>query len=291
MVSACGSTSQAIVPSNNTATFAADSASNRLNLDCVRSGKGATGPEADKFCWIDWTGLPLKNGTTPVRISVDGGYFDADATLTIPNSKYVSMFIRDYTAQSRKFLFAPAYKLNGHKTALGFHVDEGHGGDNKASIKFSNIKAYSTVNQDGSITQLQDWDMAFGDAETMSDWGTNMYEQTIITSDKPLRMIGAVNAGGHCYQLGNIGWGTGKVTLKGGGGEYGHGGPQGTSFGRDSDVAVVAGATMPTTFTVEFDQYMSTAESAIAVGFHLPYTKLYQLTYDSNGASGNVPRQ
>ena len=35
-------------------TTTADDTGGRTVLDCRQSGEGATGPYADKFCWIDW---------------------------------------------------------------------------------------------------------------------------------------------------------------------------------------------------------------------------------------------
>lgn len=56
-------------------TTTADDTGGRTVLDCRQSGEGATGPYADKFCWIDWSNLPLDSSgkPTPVRINVPGG--------------------------------------------------------------------------------------------------------------------------------------------------------------------------------------------------------------------------
>lgn len=52
-------------------------------LPCVLSGTSATGPEADRFCWVDWSGFDFKDSQTystqgrQIRFSMPGGYIEA----------------------------------------------------------------------------------------------------------------------------------------------------------------------------------------------------------------------
>ncbi len=273
-------------------TTTADDTGGRTVLDCRQSGEGATGPYADKFCWIDWSNLPLDSSgkPTPVRINVPGGHIDADATVT--HTDNAALTAKDFTGNKWRRL-TPAYRLTGN-TALAFHHIQGNSADPLASVMFSNIT--SVANQTAtSVNVLKDFQLAFGDAETMSGYVVNdkkTYEQTDIESDKmldKLGMIGDANPN-QSYSEANTGYGTTHVTLAGG--------PAGkhAPFTDDSNSkgAAVIGATQPTRFKVSFKQVnhpVNNAWSAIAIGVYMPYLTAYPLTYDKNSsdASGQVP--
>lgn len=119
---------------------------------------------------------------------------------------------------------------------------------------FSNIT--SVANQTAtSVNVLKDFQLAFGDAETMSGYVVNdkkTYEQTDIESDKmldKLGMIGDANPN-QSYSEANTGYGTTHVTLAGG--------PAGkhAPFTDDSNSkgAAVIGATQPTRFKVSLNR-------------------------------------
>ena len=273
-------------------TTTADDTGGRTVLDCRQSGEGATGPYADKFCWIDWSNLPLDSSgkPTPVRINVPGGHIDADATVT--HTDNAALTAKDFTGNKWSRL-TPAYRLTGN-TALAFHHIQGNSADPLASVMFSNIT--SVANQTAtSVNVLKDFQLAFGDAETMSGYVVNdkkTYEQTDIESDKmldKLGMIGDANPN-QSYSEANTGYGTTHVTLAGG--------PAGkhAPFTDDSNSkgAAVIGATQPTRFKVSFKQVnhpVNNAWSAIAIGVYMPYLTAYPLTYDKNAsdAAGEVP--
>lgn len=273
-------------------TATADDTGGRTVLDCRQSGEDATGPYADKFCWIDWSNLPLDSSgkPTPVRINVPGGHIDADATVT--HTDNAALTAKDFTGNKWSRL-TPAYRLTGN-TALAFHHIQGNSADPLASVMFSNIT--SVANQTAtSVNVLKDFQLAFGDAETMSGYVVNdkkTYEQTDIESDKmldKLGMIGDANPN-QSYSEANTGYGTTHVTLAGG--------PAGkhAPFTDDSNSkgAAVIGATQPTRFKVSFKQVnhpVNNAWSAIAIGVYMPYLTAYPLTYDKNSsdASGQVP--
>ena len=260
-------------------------AAERVSLPCVPSGPNATGPHAKDFCWIDWSNLPLRDGTTPVRIGVRGGHVDADLTLThSANSVWMT---RDYSGQDRTFQFTPAYALAGAKTALGFGANGPGRADRSASVTFTDISAVP----DGERDVLKDFRMAFADAEVMSGAQDGSgYERTDLTSDKPLESLGWVGDDdpAHSYQETFSGLGTTHVTLAGGGTVVSPGGNYADSAG-----ALVAGAKEPKTFTVDFRQVNgeSGLESAIAVGVYMPYLTPYPLVYDANGGVGTLPEQ
>ena len=253
-------------------TTTADDTGGRTVLDCRQSGEGATGPYADKFCWIDWSNLPLDSSgkPTPVRINVPGGHIDADATVT--HTDNAALTAKDFTGNKWSRL-TPAYRLTGN-TALAFHHIQGNSADPLASVMFSNIT--SVANQTAtSVNVLKDFQLAFGDAETMSGYVVNdkkTYEQTDIESDKmldKLGMIGDANPN-QSYSEANTGYGTTHVTLAGG--------PAGkhAPFTDDSNSkgAAVIGATQPTRFKVSFKQVnhpVNNAWSAIAIGVYMPY--------------------
>ena len=269
-----------------------DDAAGRTVLECRQSGEGATGPYADKFCWIDWSNLPLSRTgePIPVRINVPGGHIDADATIT--HTDNAALTTKDFTGDKWSRLI-PAYRLTGN-TALAFHHIQGNSADPLASVMFSNIT--SVANQTAtSVNVLKDFQLAFGDAETMSGYVVNdkkTYEQTDIESDKMLDKLGMIGDANpdKSYSEANTGYGTTHVTLAGG--------PAGkhAPFTDDSNSkgAAVIGATQPTRFKVSFKQVnhpVNNAWSAIAVGVYMPYLTAYPLNYDKNSsnATGEVP--
>lgn len=269
-----------------------DDAAGRTVLECKQSGEGATGPYADKFCWIDWSNLRLdRTGEPiPVRINVPGGHIDADATIT--HTDNAALTTKDFTGDKWSRLI-PAYRLTGN-TALAFHHIQGNSADPLASVMFSNITP--VANQTAtSVNVLKDFQLAFGDAETMSGYVVNdkkTYEQTDIESDKTLDKLGMIgdNNPNQSYSEANTGYGTTHVTLAGG--------PAGkhAPFTDDSNSkgAAVIGATQPTRFKVSFKQVnhpVNNAWSAIAVGVYMPYLTAYPLNYDKNSsnATGEVP--
>ena len=269
-----------------------DDAAGRTVLECRQSGEGATGPYADKFCWIDWSNLPLSRTgePIPVRINVPGGHIDADTTIT--HTDNAALTTKDFTGDKWSRLI-PAYRLTGN-TALAFHHIQGNSADPLASVMFSNITP--VANQTAtSVNVLKDFQLAFGDAETMSGYVVNdrkTYEQTDIESDKTLDKLGMIGDDNpnQSYSEANIGYGTTHVTLAGGpAGKHAPFTDESNSKG-----AAVIGATQPTRFKVSFKQVnhpVNNAWSAIAVGVYLPYLTAYPLTYDKNSsnATGEVP--
>ena len=269
-----------------------DDAAGRTVLECKQSGEGATGPYADKFCWIDWSNLPLSRTgePIPVRINVPGGHIDADATIT--HTDNAALTTKDFTGDKWSRLI-PAYRLTGN-TALAFHHIQGNSADPLASVMFSNITPVANQTA-ASVNVLKDFQLAFGDAETMSGYVVNdrkTYEQTDIESDKTLDKLGMIGDDNpnQSYSEANIGYGTTHVTLAGG--------PAGkhAPFTDDSNSkgAAIIGATQPTRFEVSFKQVnhpVNNAWSAIAVGVYMPYLTAYPLIYDKNSsnATGEVP--
>ena len=270
-------------------TTTADDTGGRTVLDCRQSGEGATGPYADKFCWIDWSNLPLDSSgkPTPVRINVPGGHIDADATIT--HTDNAALTAKDYTG-SKWSRLTSAYKLTGN-TALAFSGRMGRQ-DPAASVTFSNVTP-SADRTDTGVNVLKDFQLAFGDAEVMSGGvlqGHDVYERTDIESDKTLEKLGMIGSGdpNQSYSKANTGYGTTLVTLAGG--------PKGATddANKDSKGAAVVGAKQASRFKVSFgqvNQHWDGWGSAIAVGVYMPYLTAYPLTYDKNSsdASGQVP--
>lgn len=270
-------------------TTTADDTGGRTVLDCRQSGEGATGPYADKFCWIDWSNLPLDSSgkPTPVRINVPGGHIDADATIT--HTDNAALTAKDYTG-SKWSRLTSAYKLTGN-TALAFSGRMGRQ-DPAASVTFSNVTP-SADRTDTGVNVLKDFQLAFGDAEVMSGGvlqGHDVYEQTDIESDKTLEKLGMIGSGdpNQSYSKANTGYGTTHVTLAGG--------PKGATddANKDSKGAAVVGAKQASRFKVSFgqvNQHWDGWGSAIAVGVYMPYLTAYPLTYDKNAsdAAGEVP--
>lgn len=270
-------------------TTTADDTGGRTVLDCRQSGEGATGPYADKFCWIDWSNLPLDSSgkPTPVRINVPGGHIDADATIT--HTDNAALTAKDYTG-SKWSRLTSAYKLTGN-TALAFSGRMGRQ-DPAASVTFSNVTP-SADRTDTGVNVLKDFQLAFGDAEVMSGGvlqGHDVYERTDIESDKTLEKLGMIGSGdpNQSYSKANTGYGTTHVTLAGG--------PKGATddANKDSKGAAVVGAKQASRFKVSFgqvNQHWDGWGSAIAVGVYMPYLTAYPLTYDKNSsdASGEVP--
>lgn len=282
-------TTTATAGTTGAVTATADDTDGRTVLECRQSGEGATGPYADKFCWIDWSNLPLdRTGEpTPVRISVPGGHIDADATIT--HTDNAALAVKDYTG-SKWSRLTSAYKLTGG-TALAFSGRMG-GQDPVASVAFSNITPSADVTDTG-VNVLKDFQLAFGDAEVMSGGvlqGHDVYERTDIESDKTLEKLGLVGSGdpNQSYSKANTGYGTTHVTLAGG--------PKGATddANKDSKGSAVVGAKQASRFKVSFkqvNQHWDGWGSAIAVGVYMPYLTAYPLTYDKNSsdASGQVP--
>lgn len=270
-------------------TTTADDTGGRTVLDCRQSGEGATGPYADKFCWIDWSNLPLDSSgkPTPVRINVPGGHIDADATIT--HTDNAALAAKDFTG-SKWSRLTSAYKLTGN-TALAFSGRMGRQ-DPAASVTFSNVTP-SADRTDTGVNVLKDFRLAFGDAEVMSGGvlqGRDVYEQTDIESDKTLEKLGMIGSGdpNQSYSKANTGYGTTHVTLAGG--------PKGATddANKDSKGAAVVGAKQASRFKVSFgqvNQHWDGWGSAIAVGVYMPYLTAYPLTYDKNAsdAAGEVP--
>ena len=270
-------------------TTTADDTGGRTVLDCRQSGEGATGPYADKFCWIDWSNLPLDSSgkPTPVRINVPGGHIDADATIT--HTDNAALAAKDFTG-SKWSRLTSAYKLTGN-TALAFSGRMGRQ-DPAASVTFSNVTP-SADRTDTGVNVLKDFRLAFGDAEVMSGGvlqGHDVYEQTDIESDKTLEKLGMIGSGdpNQSYSKANTGYGTTHVTLAGG--------PKGATddANKDSKGAAVVGAKQASQFKVSFgqvNQHWDGWGSAIAVGVYMPYLTAYPLTYDKNSsdAAGEVP--
>lgn len=270
-------------------TTTADDTGGRTVLNCRQSGEGATGPYADKFCWIDWSNLPLDSSgkPTPVRINVPGGHIDADATIT--HTDNAALAAKDFTG-SKWSRLTSAYKLTGN-TALAFSGRMGRQ-DPAASVTFSNVTP-SADRTDTGVNVLKDFRLAFGDAEVMSGGvlqGHDVYEQTDIESDKTLEKLGMIGSGDpdQSYSKANTGYGTTHVTLAGG--------PKGATddANKDSKGAAVVGAKQASRFKVSFgqvNQHWDGWGSAIAVGVYMPYLTAYPLSYDKNStaAAGEVP--
>lgn len=270
-------------------TTTADDTGGRTVLNCRQSGEGATGPYADKFCWIDWSNLPLDSSgkPTPVRINVPGGHIDADATIT--HTDNAALAAKDFTG-SKWSRLTSAYKLTGN-TALAFSGRMGRQ-DPAASVTFSNVTP-SADRTDTGVNVLKDFRLAFGDAEVMSGGvlqGHDVYERTDIESDKTLEKLGMIGSGdpNQSYSKANTGYGTTHVTLAGG--------PKGATddANKDSKGAAVVGAKQASRFKVSFgqvNQHWDGWGSAIAVGVYMPYLTAYPLSYDKNStaAAGEVP--
>lgn len=282
-------TTTATAGTTGAVTATADDTGGRTVLDCRQSGEGATGPYADKFCWIDWSNLPLSRTgePIPVRINVPGGHIDADATIT--HTDNAALAAKDYTG-SKWSRLTSAYKLTGN-TALAFSGRMGRQ-DPAASVTFSNITP-SADRTDTGVNVLKDFRLAFGDAEVMSGGvlqGHDVYEQTDIESDKMLEKLGMIGSGdpNQSYSKANTGYGTTHVTLAGG--------PKGATddANKDSKGSAVVGAKQASRFKVSFgqvNQHWDGWGSAIAVGVYMPYLTAYPLTYDKNSsdAAGEVP--
>lgn len=282
-------TTTATAGTTGAVTATADDTGGRTVLDCRQSGEGATGPYADKFCWIDWSNLPLSRTgePIPVRINVPGGHIDADATIT--HTDNAALAVKDFTG-SKWSRLTSAYKLTGG-TALAFSGRMGRQ-DPAASVTFSNITP-SADRTDTGVNVLKDFRLAFGDAEVMSGGvlqGHDVYERTDIESDKTLEKLGMIGSGdpNQSYSKANTGYGTTHVTLAGG--------PKGATddANKDSKGAAVVGAKQASRFKVSFgqvNQHWDGWGSAIAVGVYMPYLTAYPLTYDKNSsdAAGEVP--
>mgnify|MGYP000284920975 FL=1 len=125
-----------------------------------------------------------------MRINVPSGHIDAHAT--VAHTDNAALTAKDFTGNKWSRLI-PAYRLTGN-TALAFHHIQGNSADPLASVMFSNITP--VANQTAtSVNVLKDFQLAFGDAETMSGYVVNdkkIYEQTDIESDKTLDKLGMI---------------------------------------------------------------------------------------------------
>lgn len=253
----------------------AETVSDTTTLPCVLSGTSATGPEADRFCWVDWSGFDFNDSEAysdqgrQVRFSMPGGRIEATLRF-VPTD--------------------PATRLTSYRPAAS-----GNGGDEarlwsayglpesivfpavwsgEVRISLTGMRSVSAADN----VSLKDWEMAFGDSEIMS-----FNEKTVIKSDKPIRELGLIGDQnpGHSYTtthtLTNDSSG-GTLTLAGGWSGYPYGG---------SAAAAVASSRMPSRFDVDMTSPFH-ARSSIAIGFHLPYAVLRKLVYDSNGGNGSM---
>ena len=244
-------------------------------LPCVLSGTSATGPEADRFCWVDWSGFDFNDSEAysdqgrQVRFSMPGGRIEATLRFvpTDPATRLIS--------------YRPAAPGNGGDearlwSAYGLPESIVFPAVWSGEVRISLTGMRSVLAADN--VSLKDWEMAFGDSEIMS-----FNEKTVIKSDKPIRELGLIGDQnpGHSYTtthtLTNDSSG-GTLTLAGGWSGYPYGG---------SAAAAVASSWMSSSFDVDMTTGHN-ARSSIAIGFHLPYAVLRKLVYDSNGGNGSM---
>ena len=244
-------------------------------LPCVLSGTSATGPEADKFCWVDWSGFDFNDSEAysdqgrQVRFSMPGGRIEATLRFvpTDPATRLTSYRPAASGCESDGSRLCSAYGLP--ESIVFPAVWSGE-------VRISLTGMRSVLGADN--VSLKDWEMAFGDSEIMS-----FNEKTVIKSDKPIRELGLIGDQnpGHSYTtthtLVNDSSG-GTLALAGGWSGYPYGG---------SAAAAVASSRMPSSFDVDMTTGHN-ARSSIAIGFHLPYAVLRKLVYDSNGGNGSM---
>lgn len=245
-------------------------------LPCVLSGTSATGPEADKFCWVDWSGFDFNDSEAysdqgrQVRFSMPGGRIEATLRFvpTDPATRLTSYRPAASGCESDGSRLCSAYGLP--ESIVFPAVWSGE-------VRISLTGMRSVLGADN--VSLKDWEMAFGDSEIMS-----FNEKTVIKSDKPIRELGLIGDQnpGHSYTtthtLVNDSSG-GTLALAGGWSGYPYGG---------SAAAAVASSRMPSSFDVDMTTGHNNARSSIAIGFHLPYAVLRKLVYDSNGGNGSM---
>lgn len=240
-----------------------------ISLDCKTSGDKATGPEADDYCWIDWSGLDFGkwnySKSHPVTVTLPGGTLSANLTLT--KSDLAELAAKG----SERYHLSQAYDMGDSKISLTMEALQASDGtwwhDRSASASFTDI----TVKPDAHHT-ISGWGMLFGDSEVMS-WNKtdhSQYEETSIESDKPLKEVGLVGDTNpaHSYQGGVTRTGN-RITLKGGwdGNTVDGGGNV------DSAGAMIVSSDQPSRFTVDFSHHNRNGWSAIAVGVKAPGMK------------------
>ena len=253
----------------------AETVSDTTTLPCVLSGTSATGPEADRFCWVDWSGFDFNDSEAysdqgrQVRFSMPGGRIEATLRFvsTDPATRLTSY---QPAASRRESDGARLWSAYGLPESIVFPAVW------SGEVRISLTGMQSVLAADN--VSLKDWEMAFGDSEIMS-----FNEKTVIKSDKPIRELGLIGDQnpGHSYTtthtLVNDSSG-GTLTLAGGWSGYPYGG---------SAAAAVASSQMPSSFDVDMTTGHN-ARSSIAIGFHLPYAVLRKLVYDSNGGNGSM---
>lgn len=253
----------------------AETVSDTTTLPCVLSGTSATGPEADRFCWVDWSGFDFKDSQTystqgrQVRFSMPGGRIEATLRF-VPTDPATRLTGYQPAAPGNEGDGARLWSAYGLPESIVFPAVW------SGEVRISLTGMRSVLASDN--VSLKDWEMAFGDSEIMS-----FNEKTVIKSDKPIRELGLIGDQnpGHSYTtthtLVNDSSG-GTLTLAGGWSGYPYGG---------SAAAAVASSRMPSSFDVDMTTGHN-ARSSIAIGFHLPYAVLRKLVYDSNGGNGSM---
>ena len=253
----------------------AETVSDTTTLPCVLSGTSATGPEADRFCWVDWSGFDFNDSEAysdqgrQVRFSMPGGRIEATLRFvpTDPATRLTSYRPAASGCESDAARLWSAYGLP--ESIVFPAVWSG-----EVRISLTGMRSVSAADN----VSLKDWEMAFGDSEIMS-----FNEKTVIKSDKPIRELGLIGDQnpGHSYTtthtLVNDSSG-GTLALAGGWSGYPYGG---------GAAAAVASSQMPSSFDVDMATGYN-ARSSIAIGFHLPYAVLRKIVYDSNGGNGSM---
>lgn len=253
----------------------AETVSDTTTLPCVLSGTSATGPEADRFCWVDWSGFDFNDSEAysdqgrQVRFSMPGGRIEATLRF-VPTDPATRLTSYRPAASEYKNDEAKLWSAYGLPESIVFPAVW----SGEVRISLTGMRSVSAADN----VSLKDWEMAFGDSEIMS-----FNEKTVIKSDKPIRELGLIGDQnpGHSYTtthtLTNDSSG-GTLTLAGGWSGYPYGG---------SAAAAVASSQMPSSFDVDMTTGHN-ARSSIAIGFHLPYAALCKLVYDSNGGNGSM---
>lgn len=253
----------------------AETVSDTTTLPCVLSGTSATGPEADRFCWVDWSGFDFNDSEAysdqgrQVRFSMPGGRIEATLRF-VPTDPATRLTSYRPAASGNRGDEARLWSAYGLPESIVFPAVW----SGEVRISLTGMRSVSAADN----VSLKDWEMAFGDSEIMS-----FNEKTVIKSDKPIRELGLIGDQnpGHSYTtthtLTNDSSG-GTLTLAGGWSGYPYGG---------SAAAAVASSRMPSSFDVDMTTGYN-ARSSIAIGFHPPYAVLRKLVYDSNGGNGSM---
>lgn len=285
-------------------------------LSCRSSGAGATGPKAGNFCWVDFSDVNLNDAKwsagVPITVSLPGATMTA--TMQTSTNKAAENHWRNYkpytdagydklTNAQRKTLLSngmtgwsptwlalwKAYALPDDMELPAFDTYnvQPKSTDGEATITLTGI----SLTASRGYTLNNDWYMTFGDAEIMSGHldstgKQTQYEQTTVSSDKPVAKLG--------YALGNGGDDTYGVTntlsgntLTVAGGNVSAADKYGYTY---ADDAIVATSKTPATFKVDFSQHGGmSGRSAIAIGLQLPWRTQASLNYDPNGGSGTMP--